>query len=342
MARLFFRALEMGGHQVTLASEFRAFAGSADISLNERQQQAAPEINRLRRDWASQGKPDLWFCYHPYYKAPDLLGPALCREFGVPYVTAESSYSYRRNQGEWAASQALVADGAELAVVNLCLTERDRRGLAEAVPSAQLERLDPFIATEEFYLIKPEPKAGELVTVAMMRPGDKLSSYAALAKALETLSDTDWRLTVVGDGPARAEVEALFAGFPPQRVRWRGQLSAQEVAKALSESWLYVWPGHGEAYGLAYLEAQAAGVPVVAEAVAGVPEVVMDGISGSLTPAGDTEAYAAAITRLLEDEASRHALAASARCFVLQDRSLQAASKRLNDILKARIGGGHE
>ena len=37
--------------------------------------------------------PDLWFCYHPYSKAPDLIGPRLSRLFGLAYVTAEASYS---------------------------------------------------------------------------------------------------------------------------------------------------------------------------------------------------------------------------------------------------------
>ncbi len=72
------------------------------------------EISRLSTLWASKGKPDLWFCYHPYYKAPDLIGPKLASAFAIPYVTAEASYSSRRNIGVWAETQASVdGDGKD-------------------------------------------------------------------------------------------------------------------------------------------------------------------------------------------------------------------------------------
>ena len=58
------------------------------------------------------------------------------------------------------------------------------------------------------------------------------------------------------------------------------------------EGGTYVWPGTGEAYGIAYMEAQAAGLPVVAQKTAGVPEVVKDGVTGTLTAAGDASAFA--------------------------------------------------
>ena len=97
---------------------------------------------------------------------------------------------------------------------------------------------------------------------------------------------------------------------------------------------IYVWPGTGEAYGLAYLEAQAAGLPVVAQAVAGVPEVVRDGATGLLTPAGDIPAYAAAVRRLLADRDLRREMGVEARRFVLAERSLSTASARLATCLR--------
>ena len=61
-----------------------------------------------------------------------------------------------------------------------------------------------------------------LITVAMMRPGAKLASYRLLAAALARISLHDWELVVVGDGAARAEVEAAFARFDPRRMRFVG------------------------------------------------------------------------------------------------------------------------
>jgi glycosyltransferase involved in cell wall biosynthesis len=142
----------------------------------------------------------------------------------------------------------------------------------------------------------------------------------------------------VGDGPARADVMALFADFAGDRIEWLGQKEPTDVAKILARGALYVWPGCGEAYGLAYLEAQAAGLPVVAWATAGVPEVVENGVSGLLTTPGDHAAYAAAIRYLLDKEQERRRMADDARSRVRNDHSLSAATRTLDAILRRHIG----
>ncbi|WP_070166946.1 glycosyltransferase family 4 protein [Agrobacterium vitis] len=338
MARLLLRALRLAGHDVTVASDLRSFHATPETVLRDLAQAAEEEIERLAGLYQRQGKPDLWFCYHPYYKAPDLIGPPLCRRFAIPYVTAEASYSQRRNLGVWAGFQDRLLETIRSAAVNLCLTARDMQGLQAAVPQARLARLTPFIDAQAFLARPQQSEQHVLATVAMMRPGDKMSSYGALAKALELLPDLAWRLKVVGDGPCGAEVRALFSGFPPDRVEFLGEQPPQVVAEILSTASVYVWPGHGEAYGLAYLEAQAAGLPVVAEAVAGVPEVVSPDITGFLTPPGDAPAYAKAIATLLTDASKRQTMAQAARQMVEQDRSIEAASARLSALLEQCLG----
>ncbi|WP_165225105.1 glycosyltransferase family 4 protein [Affinirhizobium pseudoryzae] len=336
MALQLLQALTLAGHRVEVVSQLRAYSASPDVPPDHAAD-AAAERHRIAADWETAGPPDLWFCYHPYYKAPDRLGPSLCRDFNIPYVTAECSYSHRRNIGGWAVSQALVRDGVRQAAVNICLTERDRRGLEDAVPEARLAGLPPFIDATPFLATDPRPQAGHLVTVAMMRPGDKLSSYSALAAALSRLLDEDWSLSLIGDGPEREAIGALFSHIPAGRLRWHGQLKPAEIAAVFSSASLYVWPGHGEAYGLAYLEAQAAGLPVIAEAVAGVPEVVVHQRTGLLTAPGDPQAYAEAIRTLLRDTARRKTYAEAARQFVAGEHSLASATKRLDTILRSVV-----
>lgn len=340
MARQLWRALEMGSHEVRLVSELRSFSATPDVD-KELYTSADQEICRIATDFEINGKPDLWFCYHPYYKAPDLLGPALCRKFDIPYVTAESSYSQRRNIGDWARSQHEVLEGIRLAALNICLTERDRLGLLQAEPTANCAYVPPFIDAEPLIERDYKPVAHHLMTVAMMREGDKLSSYRALARALSLISDEDWTLTVVGDGPMGDAVRAAFDAFG-ERVRFLGQLAPEHVAEVFEAGSIYLWPGHGEAYGLAYLEAQAAGLPVVAERVAGVPEVVHHEQTGLLTPAGDKEAYAQAIRRLLRDGIYRDRLSAQAREVVMERHSLMAASRTVNRLLAEVLGSGNE
>ncbi|MDE1996827.1 MAG: glycosyltransferase family 4 protein, partial [Rhizobiaceae bacterium] len=145
-------------------------------------------------------------------------------------------------------------------------------------------------------------------------------------------------LTVIGDGPMRGEVRTLFSPFEADRITWLGERSAPDIADELRSAGIYVWPGCGEAYGLAYLEAQAAGTPVVAQATAGVPEVVADGVTGLLTADGDRKAYADAIVALLDDAPKQRAMGRAAYDFVQEQRSLKAASKRLETILRKHLG----
>ncbi|GLS33188.1 Glycosyltransferase involved in cell wall bisynthesis [Mesorhizobium albiziae] len=335
MARLLIKALEHAGHEVTVASELRSFASKPQAEHYAAVLEGADgEISRLSTLWASKGKPDLWFCYHPYYKAPDLIGPKLASAFEIPYVTAEASYSTRRNIGVWVETQASVEEAVKIAALNICFTHRDRDGLAEVVPDATFAMLPPFIDTSVF-AASPHSGSTGLVAVAMMRPGDKLDSYRMLARALERIPEVPWTLAIVGDGPCRAEVEAAFAALPAGRIEWLGKKEPDEVPELLSKAGIYVWPGCGEAYGLAYLEAQAAGLPVVAQNTAGVPEVVQSGKTGILTPPGDVNAFAGAIAGLLSDAGKRRAMGQAARNFVMLERSLDAAAARLGTMLPA-------
>jgi hypothetical protein len=183
MARQLLACLGHAGHAVALASELRAFCGDSDdaAAYAALTAQAAAEVERLSTLWRAEGAPDLWFCYHPYYKAPDLIGPALCERFGIAYATAEASYSGRRNVGIWADMQARVLEAVRGATVNIGLTARDRAGLAAATPEAIIAPLKPFIDAAPFTGQTPRPQPGHLVTVAMMRAGDKLESFRALA-----------------------------------------------------------------------------------------------------------------------------------------------------------------
>lgn len=342
MARLLVAALEQSGHELNLISDLRSFSPNPDAgSYLGVEEQARAEIDRISRRWQAGTRPDIWFCYHPYYKAPDLLGPVLASKYEIPYVTAETSYSARRNIGEWARMQDHVLDGINLAAINICLTNRDRSGIALVAPKAHVTLLRPFIDAAPFLRHTPRHNFNphRMITVAMMRPGDKMRSYHLLAEALARVSTIiPWTLSIVGDGAMSAEVASLFARFEPGRITWHGQVATPQIAELMSESAFYVWPGYGEAYGLAYLEAQAAGLPILAQDVAGVSEAVQDRLTGILVEADKPDAFALGMERLLTNPREREAMGAAARQFVLGERTLDHAARHLDKILTGLLG----
>lgn len=346
MARLLISALQATGASVEVASSLRTFSAEpAPDRFEFLHRQSAEEVARLINAYACPGRhrPDVWFTYHPYYKAPDWIGTAVADTLGIPYVTAEASYASRRAAGPWQAWTAAAVASIRRAAVNICLTERDRAGLDSLVPPVTLAMLPPFIDTAPYRRATPrlprQPAGApvRLVTVAMMRPGEKFQSYELLAAALTRLHPSGWHLDIIGDGPERAAVVPLFQDFPAGSVTFHGLLDERAVAARLAAGDIYVWPGVGEGFGLAYLEAQACGLPVVAMSTAGVGSVVEAGRSGHLVPFADDVAFAAAVQDLIDDVEGRRQLGSSARCFVLKERSLQAAASSLREILRSHL-----
>jgi hypothetical protein len=101
MARLLVKALETAGHEVELVSHARCRVRTPE-HLEEVAAMAAAEVERVSRRWTAQGAPDVVVAYHVYYKSPDLVGAALARRFGLPYVTFEASHAGKRDRDEWA------------------------------------------------------------------------------------------------------------------------------------------------------------------------------------------------------------------------------------------------
>ncbi len=113
------------------------------------------------------------------------------------------------------------------------------------------------------------------------------------------------------------------------RVRFAGAVPHAELPALYAAADLYLWPAINEAYGMAFLEAQATGLPVVAGRTGGVPAVVDDGVSGLLTPIGDAASFAAAVSRLLDSPDERARLGAAAAARVASRHDERAAAQAL-------------
>jgi len=155
-----------------------------------------------------------------------------------------------------------------------------------------------------------EPGEKLLVHLSNFRPvkrtADVVRIFARIAKQVPS------RLLMIGDGPDRPAAEWLAHRKGIQdRVHFLGKQGS--VSEILPLADLLLMPSELESFGLAALEAMACRVPSIATSVGGVPELIEDGVSGRLFPAGDVEGMAAAAVELLRDPDRHEAMAEAAR-----------------------------
>ncbi|MEM7522226.1 MAG: glycosyltransferase family 4 protein [Pseudomonadota bacterium] len=335
IARLLMHALDRAGWDTRLASRLRAHQRDGNHVAQDYLFQEADRIaDRMIADMA-EAPPAVWFTYHCYYKSPDLIGPKVAAGLDIPYVVAEGYRARKRLEGPYARFSAASEKALDQARIIFYFSHRGHDALVrDKTEGQELIHLPPFTALGDAPPAKTSAGPLQLATVAMMRPGDKTASYELLAGAVATL-DCDWRLSVIGDGANREAVEAMFAPVA-DKVTFLGQIDERDDILAVYEAAdLFVWPGVNEAFGMVYLEAQAAGLPCVAEDRDGVREVV--GPMGRLTDPAEDGAIAAAIDALAADRAALGAAGLAAREHVMSRHGVNAAADLLNRSLEAVV-----
>jgi hypothetical protein len=339
IAQLFLAAIRLAGHEPVLVSRFRSYDGCGEARRQARLAGLGERIaNRLLRHCQEfpESTPEFWLSYHVYHKSPDWLGPAVAGALGIPYVVAEASVTPIQRCGPWAAGHRAAESAIRRADAVIGLNSEDRECILPLLREPwRWVSLKPFIDAATYgRTAGPEGKSPRLIAVAMMRHGDKLASYRILGEALSQLLDLPWSLEVVGEGPARHDVESALAPLY-ERVTWMGSLDHKAIAERLALADLFVWPACNEAFGMALLEAQASGLPVVAGASGGVGEIVIPEVTGLLVAPGDAAAFAAAVRGVMLDHGRRSAFGKAARERVLLEHDLPVAARRLGVVIDA-------
>ena len=157
--------------------------------------------------------------------------------------------------------------------------------------------------------------SGRLITVANLTP---LKGYHILAEALASLKGENWTWEIIGDHRAYPDythqiLELLENADIRDRVVFRGRLSGAALVKSLCNSDLFLFPSRMESYGMACAEALASGLPVVANRVGGIPEIVLHGKNGYLCDEPNPEEWIDALTILFSSAANRNLLAKAPR-----------------------------
>jgi sugar transferase (PEP-CTERM/EpsH1 system associated) len=162
---------------------------------------------------------------------------------------------------------------------------------------------------------------------------DPIKDHSTALKALaQTVGqEPRIRLVLVGDGPERPAIERQIADLRLRpSVTMLGQRS--DVSELLAAADAFLLTSVSEGLPVTIIEAMATGLPVISTRVGGVPEVINDGDSGLLAPAGDATALAAAIVRLTRDAHLRTRLAENGRERVASRFSEEQMMQRYDDL----------
>jgi glycosyltransferase involved in cell wall biosynthesis len=284
---------------------------------------------------------------HTQLEFADGLGSLAAHRVGIPsvstlhtmYEPARWSRAWARNRiGDWALAryaQRIIAVSDEARRHYLAHRPYPERKVVTLRNGIDLARFAH--AAGEGPAVRAElglpPGATVIATVAVLRHDKGIHNMlAALPAVLE--EDPGAVYLVVGDGDQRASLESTVANAGlRESVVFAG--SRTDVPRVLAACDIFVLPTLSDALPTVLAEAAAAGVPLVASAVGGVPEMCLDERNGLLVPPGDPEGLAWAVGRLLRDPEMAARLGAEGRVVARERYDIETQAARLCDLYRA-------
>ena len=326
------RELCRRGHDVTVVCRPGAWIGSraeesGARSVSSDMHRIPPDQLRRIAELCRRERPDV---LHTHMSRANFFGVLLSRLAGVPCVATAHSQNVLLH---WFLNDAVIAVSASTAR----FLSRYR-----LVPASRLHVVRGFVeapaappSDDERLRLRTSLGLGErdrvVGTAAQLIPAKGVLDLVRAVGLVRSRVPTT--LVVAGSGePAHEELlraEAARLGVP---VRWLGFRA--DLGSLLPAFDLFATATHREAFGMVALEAMAAGLPVVATDVGGLPEVVENGVSGLLVPRRDPASLAAALERVLLDDGLARSLGAAGRRRVLAEFTPQRQVPKIEEILE--------
>lgn len=280
--------------------------------------------------------PDVWLSYHSYYKAPDMLGPALCKRLQIPYVLFQGVYSTKRRRSLKTLPGFLLNRKALLSA-RIVFTNKqgDKLNLLRLLPADRVIYVPPGIHPNAFSFdpearltLRKSWQVGSrpvVMTAAMFRPDVKTEGILEVIEACSQViaRGIELRLVIVGDGATREQLEREAQKKLPGAVHFTGKVSRSEMNRYYSAADLFAFPGIQESLGMVYLEAQSCGLPVVAFKDWGAAEAVVHERTGLLASVDQRQTFAENIERLIFDKELRRKMGQEAAGHVRRVHDLE-------------------
>ncbi len=306
---------------------------------------------RLAYRQVMHGRVNLWLTYHTYYKAPDLLGPMVSRTAGIPYVIFQGMFSTKRRRRPKTWPGFILNRMALKSARHIFINRRDDWiNLKRLIPEDRLTYVKPGIIPEAFVFdrdarrqLRQEWGVGRepvILSAAMFRKDVKTEGLSFLIRSCGRLaaSGVSFKLVIAGDGKERKKLQQMADRYISGRVRFVGKIEREQMYRFYSAGDLFAFPGIRESLGMVYLESQSCGLPVVAFNNGGIPEVVMDGKTGFLTPLYAYEPFENAIQKLLLDKELRQEMGKRAAVHIREHHHLTRNYRNMETVLMNIVG----
>lgn len=312
-----------------------------------------PNSPRLRRTvWLAQaaklierygdrfGRPDLIHAHSASWAGAAAL--AALRRFGVPYVITEHSSYYARGLiHPW--QEPHIRDVFRSAAATLAVSGAIREDIASLANGATVQVVPNGVDTDFFV---PPPGARSTAPFRFLTVGilDSNKAVDVLLRAFAALAPQGLGpiLEIGGKGPERDDLQKLARRLGiDDRVRFLGQLSREQVRRAMQRANAFVLPSRVETFGVVLIEAMATGLPVIASRAGGPQEIVRPEV-GLLTKPGDVADLTRALAELRDGYADWAARSGEIRAYAVAAFAQEAVAQRLNRIYRQVLGWGAE
>lgn len=290
-------------------------------------------------------RPDIFFTYHLYHKAPDPILPILSFLFQRPHFVFEGIYgrSFSKKIHLWP-GWFFSHLGLSRAAHVFSDKRADLEGLRLVLPENKISHIPPAIDTQNYSRdlvarnkIRSSLEVGErtlVVGVAMLRMDRKNAGVLFLLECLSELELEGFEFDYlhIGDGECFEETKKI-ATSKLKRAHFIGRKDPSEIKAYLSAADFFAFPGIGEAIGMVYLEAQACELPVIAFSNGGIPEVVSDGKTGFLSELMNKDEMKKTLRILFKDKQLRAQMGKNARESVVKNFDINKNYKKMLDII---------
>ena len=328
LAELRRRGVEVRVLALRRPEEGRRHEFIAQAGLDERTHYHAREFAAVLRKFRPE------FLHAHFATEPAAVARDLAADLGVPFTFTAHGYDiYRTPPRDF-------ADRAAAAAAVVTVSEANARYIAQVfgVPVSRIRVIPCGVDTERFSPQGPRAEPPHIVCVARLAPVKNLGLLLRACADLQA-SGVEFHCVLVGDGPSRDEIEALRARLGLARVvELIGAAQQTEVLAWWRRATIAVLTSNNEGMPVSLMEAAACGVPAVAPAVGGIPELVEDRVTGMLAPAGDARALALALELLLRNPELAAGMGAAARRRAQERFSLARQMDRLLALWAERVG----